>query len=101
MPKLFLAAALAAVLQHAPAAAQNSNCGDRAAIVSQLSGKYGETRQNVGLNADNSLVEIFASAATGTWTILVTMPTGVSCLVAAGQNWQVVETEVAPTGNPA
>lgn len=97
----FLAGALALIFLDSPVLAQGTNCGDRQAIVDQLTNKYGESRQNVGLNENNSLVEIFASAATGTWTILVTMPTGMSCMVAAGQSWQVVEAEIAPAGNPA
>ncbi len=97
----FLTSALALIFFNSPAVAQGSNCGDRQAIVDQLTNKYGESRQNVGLNENNSMVEIFASAATGTWTILVTMPTGMSCMVAAGQSWQVVEAEIVAPGNPA
>ncbi len=96
-----LASLLALIFLNGPALAQGTNCGDRQAIVDQLTNKYGESRQNVGLNGNNSLVEVFVSAATGTWTILVTMPTGTSCLVAAGQNWQVVEAEIVTPGNPA
>ena len=96
-----LASLLALIFLNCPALAQGTNCGERQAIVDQLTNKYGESRQNVGLNANNSLVEIFASAATGTWTILVTMPTGMSCLVAAGQSWQVVAGETVPSGKPA
>jgi hypothetical protein len=97
----FLASMFALVFLNVPVFAQGANCGERADIVAQLTEKYGEARQNVGMNQNNSLVEVFASEATGTWTILVTMPTGVSCLVAAGQNWQVVEAEDVPAGKPA
>ena len=72
-----------------PVFAQGSaSCADRSLIVDRLSSKYGETRQSAGLNQNNGMVEIFASEETGTWTILVTMPTGVSCLMAAGKAWQ-------------
>lgn len=70
--------------------AQGSSCANRDLIVDRLSSKYGETRQSAGLNQNNGMVEIFASDDTGTWTILVTMPTGVSCLLAAGRDWQGV-----------
>lgn len=96
-----LAAAIALLILAAPATAQSGNCGNHDAIVAQLANKYGESRQNMGLNQDNSIVEIFASDTTGTWTILVTMPSGISCLVAAGQNWEVVAGDVAPSGSPA
>lgn len=97
----FLASVFAAIFFGLPALAQGANCGDHDAIVERLAARYGEARQNVGLNQNDALVEIFASPETGTWTILVTMPTGMSCLVAAGQNWQVVEAEIVPEGNPA
>ncbi len=67
--------------------AQNNVCGERTVIVQRLQEKYGETRQSMGLQQNNGVVEIFASADSGTWTILVTMPNGMSCLVAAGEAW--------------
>ncbi len=71
-----------------PAHAQGASCADRNLIVERLSTKYGETRQSAGLNQNNGMVEVFASNDTGTWTILVTMPNGTSCLMAAGKAWQ-------------
>lgn len=70
------------------ASAQGASCADRTLIVERLSNKYGETRQSAGLNQNNGMVEVFASSETGTWTILVTMPNGKSCLMAAGKAWQ-------------
>jgi hypothetical protein len=74
------------IAPHATQAAA-SNCAKRDMIVDRLTTKFGETRQSVGLGRNNALVETFASAASGTWTILVTLPTGVSCLLASGQAW--------------
>lgn len=71
-----------------PANAQGASCAERNLIVDRLSTKYGETRQSAGLNQNNGMVEVFASDDTGTWTILVTMPNGMSCLMAAGKAWQ-------------
>lgn len=70
------------------AQAQGASCADRKLIVERLSNKYGETRQSAGLNQNNGMVEVFASNETGTWTILITMPNGMSCLMAAGKAWQ-------------
>jgi len=70
------------------AQAQGASCANRDTIVERLATKYGETRQSAGLNQNNGMVEVFASEDTGTWTILVTMPTGMSCLMAAGKAWQ-------------
>jgi len=68
--------------------AQASSCANREMIVDRLETKYGESRQSAGLNQNNGMVEVFASTETGTWTILVTMPNGMSCLMAAGKAWQ-------------
>jgi len=89
MLKLTLAALLGlSTLGSSIASAQASSCAPRDIIVGRLADKYGETRKSMGLNQNNGVVEVFASLETGTWTILVTMPTGMSCLMAAGQNWE-------------
>ena len=46
------------------------------------------------------LVETFASAETGTWTITVTMPTGVTCLVASGQAFETASVALPDTDLP-
>ncbi|WP_108259548.1 hypothetical protein [Mangrovicoccus ximenensis] len=67
---------------------QPRNCAERDNVLKRLSGNYGETRQSIGLGANNSLVEVFASDKTGTWTITVTMPDGMTCLIASGQSYE-------------
>lgn len=87
----------------APVAAQNrQSCAARDTVVSYLLDKYGEHRQSIGLGANNSVVETFASDQTGTWTIVITMPSGVSCLMASGQAYEEVMGEpVASTDEDA
>ena len=72
-------------------AQQMRNCAPRQVVVERLAGGYGETRQSIGLGAQGAVVEVFASNETGTWTITVTAPTGVTCLVASGQSFEAVE----------
>ena len=76
----------------------NRNCADRARVVERLATGYGESRQSIGLGANNSVIEVFASVETGTWTITVTTPAGLTCLVASGQAFESVEEELTPTG---
>lgn len=87
---LFSMAAItgAALFLGSAAFAQGASCANRDMIVERLETKYGESRQSAGLNQNNGMVEVFASTKTGTWTILVTMPNGMSCLMAAGKAWQ-------------
>ena len=79
------------------AQAQNArNCADRAQVGERLNDGYGEARQSIGLGANNAVVEVFASSETGTWTFTVTMPTGMTCLVASGRAYEELKEELAP-----
>lgn len=69
-----------------PAWAQNP-CGLRPKVIKRLAEGYGESRQSMGLGANNSLVEVFASEG-GSWTITVTAPNGITCLLASGQAFE-------------
>lgn len=98
-----LTAAAAVFIASTPQASAQSqrNCGPRAAVVKQLADGYGETRQSIGLGSNNAMVEVFASTQTGSWTILVTTPSGVSCLVASGQSFEQVVEALPAKGNDA
>jgi len=82
----FAVTALALAAQQATA--QTRTCAPHQVIVERLAERWGETRQSIGLGADNSVVEVFASLDTGTWTITVTRPGGPTCLVASGESFQ-------------
>lgn len=75
----------------------NRNCAERERVLAQLTQKYGEARQGMGLAANNSVVEVFASTETGSWTITVTSPNGVTCLVASGQAYEEGVEDLVPT----
>jgi hypothetical protein len=77
------------------------NCAPREAVVDRLASGYGETRQSIGLGANNHLVEVFASAETGTWTITVTMASGLTCLVASGQAFEELAEVLPAEGSDA
>ncbi len=80
------------------AAAQGQNCGNRELVVERLTSKYGESRQSIGMAPQGRVVEVFASHETGTWTITVTMPNGVTCLVASGQSFEDIDEPIEPAG---
>jgi hypothetical protein len=79
---------LAAGTAPQPVAAQTGVCADRAKIVDRLQSKYGESRQGVGVAQGQRVMEIWASEASGSWTIVMTLPDGSSCLIAAGEDWE-------------
>ena len=76
-----------AALSQQVLAQTQTRCGERSDIVSDLATKFGETPRGVGINHDNSIIEIFASDETGTWTALVRTPSGRTCIVAWGTDW--------------
>ncbi len=101
MQKLFFAVSLgiAAILTTpSHSLAQTMQCAPRQAIVEKLHAKYGETRQSMGLGQQNSIVEVYASTDTGSWTILLTRPDGVACLVASGEHYDSVVEELPTAG---
>ncbi len=74
----------------APSAARadpGAVCAKRSEVVARLREGYGETRRAYGLERADAMYEVFASDGAGTWTIIVSSPDGVSCLVASGRNW--------------
>ena len=78
--------------------AHAASCADRQTVIERLADRFGERVQSMGLGANNGIVEVFASDETGTWTITITMPDGMTCLVASGQAFETIS---APSGTPA
>ena len=60
-------------------------------MVDLLSGRYSEQRVSAGLETGGRLIELFATPDRRTWTLVMSMPDGASCVIAAGLEWQDVE----------
>ena len=90
-----------AILSLGQVKAQSANCAERAVVVERLQEGYGETRQSIGLGRNNAIVETWASAATGSWTIIVTLPDGMSCLIASGESWEQLAEQARAPGKDA
>lgn len=75
-----------------PASAQ-SVCSKRATFIEHLGQEYSETTSAVGVSSDGSVVEVLTSEG-GSWSILVTNPEGVTCLVASGDSWEDLKIEL-------
>jgi len=102
MFKSTLAGAALLALLAAPALPQNSpNCAPREVVLDRLANTYGESRQSMGLGANNAVVEVFASTETGSWTITVTSVYGLTCLVASGQAFEELAEALPTDGNDA
>ena len=81
--------------------ANAATCAPRDVVVERLAERYGESRQSIGLGANNAVVEVFASQETGTWTITVTSVHGMTCLVASGQSFEALDEPIPAEGNDA
>ena len=76
--------------------AQSNQCAPREAVLDFLYDNYGESRVSVALSSNELLTETFVSEETGTWTITITTPTGATCIVGSGDNFEFVD-ETTPT----
>ena len=94
MRKIMLLGAALATLSSAAVAATPQQCNNRDAVLNLLSSKYKEAPVAFGVTNNGGLVEVLKStpsAKEDTWTIIITTPQGVSCLVAAGEGWKAQE----------
>lgn len=88
---LMVGVAIGGIGMTAPAYA--SNCADRETVVERLQAYYDESYAGGGLQMvqdDQTLVEVWASEDTGTFTVMLTTPDGLTCVVATGTDWHVV-----------
>ena len=65
-----------------------STCKERADVLGHLAKKYGEVPVAVGVTNKGGLVEVLTTGDGNTWTIIVSTPDGMSCMVAAGEGWR-------------
>lgn len=89
MRKLVLALPLIAASAF-PAAAQQM-CGPHQEIVKELEEKHGESLAMLGLSVKGHIVNVYVNDKTGSFTVLLTRPDGVSCFVDAGEAGQRVK----------
>jgi len=70
-------------------------CTARDGLLTQLEEKYGEVPVAIGV-ANGALIELLTAKDGITWTIILTSPKGMSCLIASGEGWRPLAP--APTG---
>lgn len=63
-------------------------CADRASIAGTLKNKHGESILGLGLSGPNAVFEVWRAKQTGSWTITVTRPNNMTCILATGSDWQ-------------
>lgn len=92
---LFLLSAAALISMnsaHAQSASdgQKLECAVHEKMTKVLGAKYTEAPTSLGLAANGKVLELFSAKGGETWTMVLTAPEGVSCIVAAGKYWQEI-----------
>lgn len=86
---LFFSSLCAVLLGAASGApAETRQCDTRQNVLGKLARTYKEAPVAVGVTSTGGLVEVLATGDGDTWTIIVSEPNGLSCLVAAGEGWR-------------
>lgn len=78
----------ASVMAQVPSVPARMPCHDYQKIAETLGKRYGETPVSLGLQTNGNVLQVFSSAESGSWTILSVAPSGIGCIVAAGERWQ-------------
>lgn len=99
MHRLFLALALLP-LPAASAGAQTLPCAPRERVLAFVIDQRGEARLATGQAAQGASVELFASPS-GTWTLLLNLPDGRTCLLANGEGFEATSGLQPARGAPA
>lgn len=83
----WVAAITMAVMLFVPAAHAEPLCVERKTALKSLEKTYSEAPVSIGLASNGSVIEVLASSS-GSFTIILTQPNGLSCVMAAGENWE-------------
>lgn len=96
VPLIALAVIVVPVLKEALADTNESlACGKRADMLAQLSLRYSEKPVAMGMATNGTLVEVLASGSGDSFTILYTTAEGLTCMMAAGNNWESINQVLA------
>ena len=72
------------------AIAESMACTERKAAIRHLEGKFSEAPVAMGLTNTGAVLEGLTSDAGRSWTMLVSMPDGSTCFIAAGEAWRTI-----------
>lgn len=82
--------ALTATATFSGEASAQESCGPREQVVKMLEKRHAEAPVSMGLAMNGAVVEVFSTVDGTSWTLLMTMPDGRTCMMAAGESWMSV-----------
>ena len=81
------------VAQMAPTIhAAQTHCAPYEKVTGELKKKYNEGQAAIGLANNGQVFQIFSTKGGGSWTVLMTKPSGETCLMIAGEGLELIET---------
>ena len=86
-----IAAGLISVMIGNANAVGPTKCGERAQLVKFLKMKFKEHRVAYGLSQKSTEAFEFFASEKGTWTAMMTMNSGKTCIMATGHSWETLE----------
>ena len=91
---------LAAMFLAAPnAVVAQANCGPREKILEAAILQYKELPTARAVTAGNRLLEVLTSPDGETWTVIISHPNGMSCIMATGEGWENFDYEAPSQGS--
>jgi len=78
--------AAAMISLNAASATAQVVCGKRAEILAGFAMAYHEVQSAIGITEGGGLIEVLVSPS-GTWTMVVTKPGGLTCVIGTGRDW--------------
>jgi len=99
--RLMTTAIIFGAVATAPPVLAQARCDQRDHVAQQLSDRYMEQLTAGGLQSATAILEIWTSPESGSWTMLVTRPSGISCIVSSGTAWHVKKIIAEPQGVPS
>lgn len=66
-------------------------CDMREAIISDLKNGYSEQPVALGVTSAGTVMELWTAANGDTWTLMVTLTDGNSCVIGAGDSWTTIQ----------
>lgn len=85
--RLICSAMLFGMAANAPPALAQGLCASRDSVTKRLSDVFSERPIAGGLQSNQRVIEIWSSPETGSFTILLTRPDGISCIMSSGSHF--------------
>ena len=82
-----------------PASARQMQCAERAQVLSVLQDRLQQVVRARGI-AGRAVMEMFVAPDSGDWTLTVTLPNGMTCLLANGAAFETPNTVAPARGAP-